>query len=118
MSKFQATTIARTGRNDGLLDIVLSDADGRTTTLSVSADVAHGLLTAVREFAMADTTRPGLVKRPRKFAVGTARHENAVLVRFADDVPYGLDADTAVEFARAILDAAGEIEARPARRLQ
>lgn len=118
MSKFEVTTIARTGNENGQLDITLSDASGRTTTLSVSADVAHGLLDAVRNFAMAEAGRPGLVKRPRKFAVGTGRHEDAVLVRFADDVPYGLDADTAIEFAHAILDAAREVEARPVRRLQ
>lgn len=118
MSKFEVTTIARTGNENGQLDITLSDAAGQTTTLSVTADVAHGLLNAVRDFAKAETGRPGLVKRPRQFAVGTGRHESAVLVRFDDDVPYGLDADTAIEFAHAILDAAQEIEARPARRLQ
>lgn len=118
MSKFEVTTIAHTGKRKDQLDITLSDAAGRTTTLSVSADVAHGLLNAVRDFALAEKSKPSLVKRPRQFAVGTGRHESAVLMRFDDDVPYGLDADTAIEFAHAILDAAQTVDARPARRLQ
>lgn len=123
MNKFEATTIAHTGKRNDQLDITLSDAAGRTTTVSVSADVAHGLLNAVRDFAKAEGKLPPLVKRPRKFAVGTGRHESAVLVRFDDDIPYGLDADTAIEVAHAILDAAQDApsisESRPAgRRLQ
>ena len=105
-------------KTEDLLDITLSDKAGRTTTLSVSADVAHGILNAVRDFAKAEPSKPSLVKRPTQFAVGTGRHESAVLMRFDDDVPYGLDADTAIEFAHAILDAAQAVEARPARRLQ
>ncbi len=117
-AKFAATTIARTGKSENQLEITLCDAHGRTTTVSVPADVADCLMKAMRDFAGNDAQRPALTKRPREFAIGTGRHENAVLIRFDDDVPYGIDASTAIELGHALLDAAQTVSQRPARHLQ
>lgn len=117
-AKFAATTIARTGKRENQLEFTLSDANGRTTTVSVPADVADGLIKAMRDFAEAAPKLPSLTKRPRNFAIGTGRHEHAVLIRFDDDIPYGIDASTAVELGHALLDAAQNVGQRPPRQLQ
>lgn len=117
-AKFAATTIARTGKSENQLEFTLCDAHGRTTTVSVPADVADGLMKAMRDFAGSETKLPSLTKRPRAFAIGTGRHESAVLIRFDDDAPYGIDASTAVELGHALLDAAQNVSQRPARHLQ
>ncbi len=118
-AKFQATTIARTGTHKGTLEITLSDAAGRSTTVSLPPNVARGLAQVMGEFAGAVVEEPAtLVKRPKSFAVGTGRHEKAVMLRFNDDVPYAVSPGTAAELANALLDASEEAERLPNTKLQ
>ncbi len=118
-AKFQATTIARTGTQDGALEITLSDAAGRITTVALPPSLARGLAQLMGEFAGTVVEPPAsLVKRPKSFAVGTGRHEKAVLLRFNDDVPYAVSPDTAAELAGALLEASEEADQLPNSKLQ
>lgn len=119
MSKFNATTITRTGTVADALEITLSDAKGRVTTVRLPAHVARGLARVMDDFAAAGSDGPApMVKRPKAFAVGTGRHEKTVLLRFNDEVPYGVTPELAVELANALLEACGTTEGMPATVLQ
>lgn len=116
-AKFEATTITHTDTHAAGIDVTLCDKSGRTTTLVLPRDVARALGAAMSD-AGAGWSANGLTKRPRTFSVGTGRHDSVVLVRFDDDVPYGIPAATAVELAAAILDGSEAVERRPQQRLQ
>ena len=50
---------------------------------------------------------------PDSFAVGSGRYEQVVLVRFEDDVPYGLRAAEARLLGEALIEQADEMAGAP-----
>ncbi len=100
-----ASAIARSKVSDGILEITIADSSGKTQTVRVGADAAHALAQVFRDFAAAsqETAAPP-TKLPSTFAVGTGRYEPLVLLRFENDVPYGLKISDAAELGRALLD--------------
>ena len=100
MSKtFRAQSLAETRIEQGerRLQMTFLDATGARQTISlpalVAADLAQGLKALSAELGDAGTTH--FTRMPRHLAVGTARHERLVLIRFDDEPPYGLDVDEA-----------------------
>ncbi len=57
-------------------------------------------------------------KLPREWAVGTARHERLVLIKFDDDPPYGLDPDVAETLWRMVREETESVARRKAPALQ
>jgi hypothetical protein len=112
---FSADAVAKTKmRPDGRLEVTMADRQGRMCTVSMSADVADVLRTALEETAVGGRTAgPRPTKLPTRFAVGTARYEPLVLVRFEDDVAYGLDAPAAARLGTELLEQAESVEVRP-----
>lgn len=113
---FRADTIAadtidaKTGR----LLITLADAKGEELTISISTEVAGALARLTSPF-MQDP-EPGELtptKMPSEFAIGTGRFEPIVLIRFENDVPYGLSADHAMRLGRALISEAKQMAAQP-----
>ena len=46
---------------------------------------------------------------PKQLAVGSARHERLVLIRFDDEPPYGLDLDEAENLWREVREEAEQV---------
>ena len=105
--KFSANSIVRTRTSGGgnSLEITLADQAGRPHTVSIARDLAHSLAGALEEFARMGPGAASIsTKMPKTFAVGTGRYERVVLLRFEDDIPYGLDADQAAELGHALIN--------------
>lgn len=119
-SFFEAASVARTATSEaGDLEITLRGPRGETFTLAVGGGAAEMLALALRQSVEANRSRaPGVTKRPHGFSVGRGRFEDVVLVRFEDDVPYGLTAADAAELGQALLDEADAVEQLPAGRVQ
>src|SRR5262245_6814117 len=78
------------------LEMTFVDASGRQQTISLPVGVAADLVPVLQSLSAGlSKTGIGFTKMPRSTAVGRARHERLVLVRFDDDPPYALNIDEA-----------------------
>lgn len=114
-AKFTATTLVRTkNTGSGALAVTLADEQGRKRTLTLTADLAMTLSDVLANFG-ATNGRPELeaTKRPQSYAIGSAKYENVVLLRFEDDAPYALPARSALELAKALLEQSEVVALRP-----
>jgi hypothetical protein len=100
------------------IEVVLSDIDGGRHTLSLSASTAAHLAAALRGYGSAGHRDADATKLPRQFAVGRGRYERLVLVRFEDDVPYGLDVREAAELGHALIEESEMVAAEPVMLMQ
>ena len=110
---FKATAIAHTKptANGNSGELTLSDATGRKLTIDIGDGLARDLLSALQHLVERPSrTGPAATKMPKGFAVGTARYEPVVLVRFENDTPYGLHAADAAELGRALVEHAESVE--------
>lgn len=106
---FVAEGISRTRTDLGKsrFEVSFADGGGRQQTISLNAETALSLARALEDFT--ELQGPSVLtatKLPAAFAVGSARYEPLVLVRFEDDAPYGLQLPQAAELGRALIDLA------------
>lgn len=96
---FAANTLAETKTSaDGTrFELTFLDARGARHTVTLPVGIAADLAPVLSSLAKggAGSTANRFTKMPRQWAVGTARHERLVLIKFDDDPPYGLDPDVA-----------------------
>ena len=114
MSKmmFAAVSIARTSTGaDGSLALDLLDSKGRTCALNVSQSVSIALAELMGSLRQSERSGLEPTKLPARFAVGSARYEPIVLVRFEDDTPYGLTPELAAKLAQALSEEADATDA-------
>lgn len=110
----EAITADVVERDQRRLSITLCDAVGRETTLSLTPEIAAALARLAGEFAHhAETGDVMPTKMPNGFAIGSGRFEPVVLIRFEDDVPYGLSADHAMRLGRALIAEAKQMTSQP-----
>ena len=95
--KAQSLAKTRTKREERRLELTFVDAGGAQQTVSLPASVAADLAPVLASLSaqMSERGRAPFTKIPRQMAVGSARHERLVLVRFDDEPPYGLDLEEA-----------------------
>ena len=118
---FAATVVTHTmiSRDARHLQISLANVYGQTQTVILTLEISAALSLVLQDFSRTATKHPSpLTKMPRGFAVGSGVHENLVLVRFENDVPYGLDPSVAAELGQALLDQSQVIDRRAAIQLQ
>lgn len=114
----QAIVATRAESAADRLAITLCDGMGREHTLTLAAETAVALALVLGEFAR--SARPATssqalpTKMPSEFAIGAGRFEQVVLVRFEDDVPYGLAAEEALRLGRALIAEAEQLAGAPA----
>lgn len=107
-----AHTIAEGGPSR--LEITLGGRGGRECAISLTPEVAAAIARLASEFA--HQSAPGdlpLTKMPREFAIGSGVHDPVVLVRFENDTPYGLSAETARQLGQALIEEAGQMTTQP-----
>ena len=120
MEPFAAQSIVTTrgGSAADRLAITLADATGRHWTVSLGPETATALARVLEEFARCAKATSGSplspTKMPSGFAIGAGRFERIVLVRFEDDVPYGLAADEARRLGEALIAEAEQLDGAPA----
>jgi hypothetical protein len=117
---FMAQSLAQTRAiyNERRFEMTFADASGQTHTISLSVGVAADLAPVLQSLAaeLGKSSVP-LTKVPRSTAVGSARHERLVLVRFDDDPPYALNVDEAENLWRGVREEAEHVamQREPAR---
>jgi hypothetical protein len=86
-----------TSKDRRTFELTFVNARGDKHTLSLPIDVAADLAPVLGSLARSSGGADGakFTKIPKQWAVGTARHERLVLLRFDDDPPYGLDPEAA-----------------------
>jgi len=118
MDVMNATTIVRTERDDrGMLSLTLADARGHTHSVTLSGDLIQALAGLLSDLSPAPTATSTLTKMPLDFAVGESIADGVVLVRFENDVPYGLSPETAADLGFALIEQAESFKTAPPRRL-
>lgn len=117
---FEATTLLSTTATEGAaLAITLASPDGRTRTLTITPDLALALAGALADYG-SKGVHPELevTKRPRSYTIGAGRYEKVVLLRFEDEAPYALPAQSAFELANALIEQSETLSRRPIATLQ
>ena len=111
--KFKAQSLleTRARHEERRLEMTFVDADGKRQTISlpaaVAADIAPILTSLTAGLSAPDKTQ--FTRMPRQMAVGSAKHERLVLIRFDDEPPYGLDLDEAENLWRGVREEAEEV---------
>jgi hypothetical protein len=118
MSKhFAAQTLRHTRPADGnsRFELTFADASGVEQTISLPHRVAAELAPVLAALSAGSPQNgPRFTRLPKLWAVGSARHERLVLIRFDDDPPYGLAVEEAQHLWQVVREEAGEVAQRKA----
>jgi hypothetical protein len=103
---FAAQTLleTRASGDERRFELTFVDSAGAKQTISMPRSVAAELAPVLASLAPTGNAAGGreFTKVPKLFAVGRARHEPLVLLRFDDDPPYGLDLEEARRLCREV----------------
>jgi hypothetical protein len=114
----QSVAETRAAYDERRFEMTFVDASGKKQTISLPVDVAADLVPVLQSLS-AGRSCAGIefTKMPRSTAVGSARYEPLVLVRFDDDPPYALNVDEAENLWRGVREEAEQVSRmrKPAR---
>ncbi len=109
---FMAQSLAETRAkyDERRFEMTFVDASGEKQTISLPVGVAADLVPILQSLS-AGLSNTGIrfTKMPKSTAVGSARHERLVLVRFDDDPPYALNIDEAESLWRGVREEAEQV---------
>jgi hypothetical protein len=106
----QSLAETRAKYDESRFEMTFVDASGTKQTISLPVGVAADLVSVLQSLSAGlGNTRVGFTKMPKSTAVGSARHERLVLVRFDDDPPYALDIDEAENLWRGVREEAEQV---------
>jgi hypothetical protein len=98
-ARFAARSLVQTKTSEDrrTFELTFANAAGDRHTLSLPIDIAADLAPVLGAIARnaSGTNGAKFTKIPKQWAVGTARHERLVLIKFDDDPPYGLEPEAA-----------------------
>src|SRR5262245_31527676 len=109
---FMAQSLAETRAqyDERRIEMTFVDASGEKQTISLPVRVAADLLPVLQSLSTGlGNSRISFTKMPKSTAVGSARHERLVLVRFDDDPPYALNVDEAENLWREVREEAEQV---------
>ena len=109
---FVAQSVAETcaKHDERRFEVTFVDASGRKQTISLPVGVAADLVPVLQSLAAGlSHTDIAFTKMPKSTAVGSARYERLVLVRFDDDPPYALNVDEAENLWRGVREEAEQV---------
>jgi hypothetical protein len=106
----QSLAETRANYDERRFEMTFVDASGKKQTISLPVAVAADLAPVLQSLSAGlGNTGIGFTKMPKSTAVGTARHERLVLVRFDDDPPYALNVDEAETLWRGVREEAEHV---------
>lgn len=109
---FVAQSLAgtRAKYDESRFEMTFVDASGKKQTISLPVGIAADLVPVLQSLAAGlNNTGIEFTKIPKSTAVGSARHERLVLVRFDDDPPYALNLDDAENLWRGLREEAEQV---------
>ena len=109
---FMAQSLAQTRavHDARRFEMTFVDASGQTQTISLPVGVAAGLVAVLQSVSVGSSNSSVPFTRiPKSTAVGSARHERLVLIRFDDDPPYALNVDAAEDLWRGVREEAEQV---------
>ena len=108
LGKFLAESLVetRTSKDKRRIELTFVDTEGAQQTISLPSRVAADLIPVLGSLVAHPngTGGPEFTKRPKQCAVGRARYERLVLIKFDDDPPYGLDLENAEALWREVCE--------------
>lgn len=109
--KAQSLLETRAQPDERRLEMTFVDTEGRRQTVSLPAAVAADLVPVLKSLSagLDRGEKTQFTKMPRQLAVGSAKHERLVLIRFDDEPPYGLDLDEAENLWREVREEAEQV---------
>jgi hypothetical protein len=112
-----ATRMSQNGRG---YELTFVGANGKKHTLSMPAALAADLASVLQSLgeSIPGGSRGEFTKLPKQLAVGNARHERLVLIKFDDDPPYALDPDVAESLWREVREETENVARRKVPALQ
>src|SRR5262245_54899773 len=111
-AKFMAQSLVETRakHDERRFELTFLDAKGEHQTISLPVGVASDLVPVLESLAGVGSSRTiEFTRLPRSTAVGSARHERLVLIRFDDEPPYGLDVEDADNLWRQVREEAEHV---------
>ena len=120
--RFAAQSLVQTKTSEDRRAFELTFVNARCDkhTLSLPIDIAADLAPVLGLLAQSVGGANGakFTKIPKQWAVGTARHERLVLLKFDDDPPYALDPEVAETLWREVREEAEAVSLRKETALQ
>lgn len=109
--KAQSLVATRARGDERRLEMTFVDADGRQQTISLPEAVAADLAPVLKSLSAGvnGADLAPFTRMPKLMAVGCAKHERLVLIRFDDEPPYGLDLDEAENLWREVREEAKQV---------
>lgn len=117
MSPVTITTIVRTEATGTGITLTLADAKGQEMVMVLPFPLVAALSGVFSDCAQSDGRTSDLTKMPKHVAVGRAIHEEIVLVRFEDDIPYGLRPAEAKKVGLELVAQSDTVRSRAPRRM-
>jgi hypothetical protein len=91
-------------------EMTFVDGSGKKQTISLPVGVVADLVPVLQSLSGGPGNNAiGFTKMPKTTAVGSARYERLVLVRFDDDPPYALNLDEAENLWRGVREEVEEL---------
>ena len=93
------------------MEMTFVDADGKRQTISFRQPwprIWHRFSASLTA-GLSASGKTQFARMRRQMAVGSAKHERRVLIRFDDEPPYGLDLDEAENLWRGVREEAEEV---------
>lgn len=120
MKTFLATTLTETtvSQDRRRLELTFVDADGQPYAISIPSAIAADLVPVLEQVAATQRARAGEMTRlPKTCAVGHARADRMLLLRFDDEAPYAIDLEVAQALAEQLQEQSEELSEAPRRAL-
>ena len=119
MKTFLATTLTETtvSQDRRRFELTFVDADGQQYAISIPSAFAADLVPVLESVAKAQQPGAGEMTRlPKTCAVGYARGDRMLLLRFDDEAPYAIELEVAQALAEQLQEQSEELSetARPA----
>jgi hypothetical protein len=106
----QSLAETRATTDERRFEMTFVNASGQQQTISLPVGVAADLVPVLQSLSAGlSNTSIQFTKMPKSTAVGSARHDRLVLIRFDDDPPYALNVDEAEMLWRGLREEARHV---------
>jgi hypothetical protein len=117
MKTFRATTLTETAvsQDRRRFELTFVDADGQQYAISIPSAIAADLVPVLESVAACQPQagRGEMTRVPKTCAVGHAKGDRMLLLRFDDEAPYAIDLEVAQALAEQLQEQSDELAEAP-----